>query len=290
MRARLTSVMLLVAILVSPVTTAGHDGILRSGGIAFGSCLRMEKPQPVWAPVLKYHPASFIFMGDTVYADKGRYANMKGARGIYAAWQDLSVQSEFSRFRYRSNKQSIQLFATWDDHDYGLNDAGAEFPYKLAAKDAMLNFFGIERTHTGDARQVGVYDSHTLTLFTPARRPIRVQIIMLDARSFRSELQRANDSQRRLECKAGHAVASEDPLATVLGDQQWQWLRKTLRQSADVRLLVSSIQVLPEQHCYEKWANFPHERIRLLKLIHITSTPTDEILYQFANNPAISLI
>ena len=34
-----------------------------------------------------------------------------------------------------------------------------------------------------------------------------------------------------------------------------------------MRLLASGIQVLPTQHCYEKWANFPLQRERLLDLI-----------------------
>lgn len=249
---------------------ASVPSVLKPGGMAFGSCLRTSKPQPIWHQVLQHKPAGFIFLGDTVYADTGRYADMKGARGIYAAWQDLATNHEFSRFMYRAEKQSIQLMATWDDHDYGLNDAGAEFPHKLAAKDAMLNFFGISKTHTGGAKQPGVYDSHRQTLFTPSHKPVDVQIILLDTRSFRSELRRADADNRRLECKAKHTVANEDPLATVLGEEQWNWLDKALREPADIRLLVSSIQVLPEEHCFEKWANFPHERIRLLKLIRDT--------------------
>ena len=246
------------------------SSMIGSGGIAFGSCLKTDKPQPVWNSILQQKPASFIFMGDTVYADVGHYKDMKGARGIYRAWQDLSENHEFSRFQYRVQRESIDILATWDDHDYGLNDAGAEFPYKLAAKDAWLNFFDIRRTRTGGARQPGIYDSHHQTLQTPSGQAVDVQIILLDTRSFRSPLVRAIDDNRRLGCKANHTIANEDPLATVLGEEQWQWLEKTLRQPADLRLLVSSIQVLPEEHCYEKWANFPHERIRLLKLIRDT--------------------
>ncbi|MBM96804.1 MAG: metallophosphatase [Oceanospirillaceae bacterium] len=267
---RILMILLAAISWVNPTVAEPVFPNLQPGGIAFGSCLKESRPQPIWTSVLKQKPAGFVFMGDTVYADVGRYKEMKGARGIYAAWQDLAVNPEFSRFMYRAEKQSIQLMATWDDHDYGLNDAGEDFPHKLAAKDAMMNFFGIQKTHTGGARQAGVYDSHRMTLFTPNRRPVDVQVILLDTRSFRSELVRADSDNKRPECKARHAVANEDPLATVLGEPQWQWLEKTLKEPADLRLLVSSIQALPEEHCYEKWANFPHERIRLLKLIRDT--------------------
>jgi hypothetical protein len=43
-----------------------------------------------------------------------------------------------------------------------------------------------------------------------------------------------------------------------------------LRQPADVRVIVSSIQVLPDDHRFEKWGNFPAERRRLLALIRAT--------------------
>jgi alkaline phosphatase D len=56
----------------------------------------------------------------------------------------------------------------------------------------------------------------------------------------------------------------------LLGEQQWRWLEEQLRQPAALRLLVSSIQFIPDQHCYEKWGNFPHERERLIKLLHDT--------------------
>ena len=34
-----------------------------------------------------------------------------------------------------------------------------------------------------------------------------------------------------------------------------------------MRILASSIQVVPEEHRFEKWANFPLERERLLELV-----------------------
>jgi alkaline phosphatase D len=53
----------------------------------------------------------------------------------------------------------------------------------------------------------------------------------------------------------------------MLGDRQWQWLRDQLQKPAELRILVSSIQVIPDIHPFEKWANLPHERRRLLDAI-----------------------
>lgn len=265
---------LLTALLCSqivPADTTEGERLLPGQGIAFGSCLSAGAPQPVWNSILAQKPSAFIFAGDTVYADKGRYAEMSGTQGIYAAYQDLTNNHEFMRFRYRANRQSVDVLATWDDHDYGLNDAGAEFPHKLASKDAFLYFFEWDGTETGDASQPGIYQSHVLEVTTATNTPVSVQVILLDTRSFRSPLLKATAAQQRPGCKANHAIANHDPQVTVLGDQQWQWLATTLQEPADVRLLVSSIQVLPIEHCYEKWANFPTERARLLNLIQETA-------------------
>ena len=47
-----------------------------------------------------------------------------------------------------------------------------------------------------------------------------------------------------------------------------EWLGKEL-DDTDISLfvLVSGIQILPTQHIYEKWSNFPNERQRLIDLM-----------------------
>jgi alkaline phosphatase D len=53
----------------------------------------------------------------------------------------------------------------------------------------------------------------------------------------------------------------------MLGVAQWAWLRTQLRQPAQLRLIVSSVQVLAEGHGFERWGNLPAERARLFDLI-----------------------
>ncbi|RYY63001.1 MAG: alkaline phosphatase family protein, partial [Comamonadaceae bacterium] len=61
-----------------------------------------------------------------------------------------------------------------------------------------------------------------------------------------------------------------DPAKTMLGDVQWQWLERQLREPAQVRLLLSGVQVLALGHGWECWANLPLERERLLRLVGST--------------------
>jgi alkaline phosphatase D len=93
---------------------------------------------------------------------------------------------------------------------------------------------------------------------------MRVQVILLDTRYFRSALR---DSDTRGQPGRERYAPDDDPSKTMLGEAQWGWLAAQLREPADLRLIVSSIQVLAEGQGYERWGNFPLERQRLFRLI-----------------------
>lgn len=68
----------------------------------------------------------------------------------------------------------------------------------------------------------------------------------------------------------GPYVPTDDASATMLGDVQWKWLEATLREPAELRLIVSSIQFAAQVHGGECWANLPHEQQRLLEVLKRT--------------------
>ena len=49
----------------------------------------------------------------------------------------------------------------------------------------------------------------------------------------------------------------------MLGDAQWAWLEEQLRQPAELRLLVSTVQVIAQGHGWERWGLIPAELRRL---------------------------
>ena len=199
--------------------------------IAFGSCANQTQPQPIWDAVLAERPDVFLFLGDNVYADTENMDTMR------VAYEQLGAQPGFQRLRAET-----PVLATWDDHDFGVNDGGADYPQR-----EFLRFFGIPDDDPRWSRP-GVYSAHR---FENAGRT--VQIILLDTRYFRSPLTRAPAGKR------GPYVPNTDRAATLLGDAQWQWLEERLQEPADLRVIASSIQVVPEDHGWEKWANLPHE-------------------------------
>lgn len=217
--------------------------------IAFGSCARQKQPQPIWDAILAAEPDVFLFIGDNVYADA------RTPQEIRDAYARLAAQPGWVRLRER-----CPILATWDDHDYGRNDAGAEYPLKRDSQRIFLDFFDVPRDSPRHRRE-GIYDA---VAFGPEGR--RVQVLLLDTRWFRSPL-RARPPGESRPAHLGRYVPNPSPDATILGDAQWMWLEEQMRIPADLRILCSSIQVISDEHGFESWGNFPGERARLYALI-----------------------
>ncbi len=223
--------------------------------IAFGSCASQLKPCPIWGTIADYEPELLLLLGDTVYADlEGGRLKPSTPQRIVQAYEQLAALPDFQRL-----KQHVPMLATWDDHDYGNNDAGVEWEHKDAAAAIFHDFFGTPADST-KRQQRGIYSS---TIFGPPGQ--RVQVIMLDTRYFRSELVQAE--QPAPGSRVRPYIPAEGPDTTMLGEAQWSWLEEQLRQPAEVRILGSSIQVLSDEHPFETWGTMPKERERLFALI-----------------------
>jgi alkaline phosphatase D len=242
---RSTAALAVLALLVFAPTAFAEGKAPRR--IVFGSCVHQDKPQPIWSAIGQVHPDLFIFGGDNIYGDT---KDMKVLRQKY---DKLAAQPGYQKI-----KQSCPIVATWDDHDYGKNDAGADWPFRDEAQQIFLDFFGFPK-ESPLRTQKGVYHSH---VFGPPDQA--VQVILLDTRYHRSPLQKKPGKFIR---DVGPYQASTDKTATMLGEEQWAWLAGELKKPARLRLLVSSIQVLSDDHGWEKWGNFPLERERLLQLL-----------------------
>ena len=104
--------------------------------IAFGSCAHQDKPQPIWDAVLAYRPELFVFAGDNVYGDVSSAATSE----LAAAYAKAAAIPGYAALR-----RAVWSLATWDDHDYGRNDGGADFPYKAETKARFLDFWQIPK-------------------------------------------------------------------------------------------------------------------------------------------------
>jgi alkaline phosphatase D len=222
--------------------------------ILFGSCLHQDKPQPIWQAMNQEQADLFVLLGDNVYGDT---EDMQELKAKYAKqWATSGMQTMLA------NTLTIGI---WDDHDFGENDAGAEYPQKEASRQIMLDYFNVPKESSRRTRVDGIYTSHVLT-----QADMTVQIILPDLRWNRSPLESVGRLKYMLS-KApndlGPYIPSKDESTTMLGETQWQWLEQQLQQPADVRILATSLQFLPEFSGWESWANFAHERQRFLALL-----------------------
>ncbi|MEM1412729.1 MAG: alkaline phosphatase D family protein [Pseudomonadota bacterium] len=229
-------------------TSASADTISR---LAFGSCAGEDEPQPIWEAVLREQPDVWVWAGDNIYGDT---ENMQELRDKYDL---LLAQPGYQRLR----ETGIPILGTWDDHDYGANDAGAEFPQRAASQQIFLDFFGVPKDSPRRSREGGY---HSKVYGEPGQR---VQLIVLDTRYHRSPLRiypRFSEQDQKV------YWPDPDPEATLLGEAQWAWLQRELLKPAELRLIVSSIQIISSEHRFEKWMNLPNERRRFFDLLEST--------------------
>jgi alkaline phosphatase D len=220
--------------------------------IAFGSCANQELEQPVWDAILADAPDLFVFLGDNIYGDTDDMAELD------AKYQKLAAKPNFAALR-----ASTPIQAIWDDHDYGRNDAGSEYPHKQQSRELMLRFWNEPAGSDRYTRADGVYSS---CFVGPAGQ---IQLILPDLRWNRSGLNLVSEEEyKQREAQAmGPYRPVEDASAQLLGEAQWQWLEQQLAQPAALRIIGTSIQCVAEFTGWETWANFPRERERLLELL-----------------------
>ena len=212
--------------------------------IAFGSCNKTTLDNLYWDDILAVKPDVFIWGGDVVYADT---RDMQKMERFY--------NNQKSNPDYKKVIKTIPIMGTWDNHDYGLNDGGVEFKQKKQSQQLFLDFLDVPEDDVRRKRE-GVYFSEDY----PVSGKV-IKIIILDTRYFRTALTEANQKGKRYKPNTYGE-------GTMLGTAQWKWLQDELTNgNADYNIIMSSIQYLSEEHGFETWGNFPHEKDKFEKLL-----------------------
>ena len=213
--------------------------------LGIGSCVDQDYPTPAWASLEKESINSFFFLGDNIYGDvpSGRLDN------VILSYEKLNDQMP-------SWLKNTEKLVIWDDHDYGLNDAGANYIYKAESQQIYNDAWNIDQNDPRRSRE-GIYFSELKDIAGK-----KILIVGLDTRYFRSNLIKIGNSYK----------PHKNSNTTILGPIQWQWLEKELSREHDILILASSIQVLATEHRFEKWSNMPHERDKLLALLNKLSS------------------
>mmetsp|Transcript_48853 Transcript_48853/g.110870 ORF Transcript_48853/g.110870 Transcript_48853/m.110870 type:complete len:411 (+) Transcript_48853:122-1354(+) len=272
--------------------------------IGFGSCHQQYKPTPIFDSIISSNVSAFAFLGDAVYNDYDdcqgfwnkpcgifrRYAVRvrEVKRALRLLWLGgnkekaaaANLDESYAVLGVKLSKlkfcEKVDTVATWDDHDYGENDAGSELPWKEESAALFTKFWSSVSPRMAAAMSSqqecpqsfggtrGVYTSHDF-----GKDPeTTARLILLDARTARTELTKLGTVKGEEDY-----IPTYDPNARVLSEEQWQWFEAELfRPGAALLIVGSGTQVLRDANMCEHWDNFPKEKERLLRLIESASS------------------
>lgn len=256
--------------------------------IAFGSCSKVDEPQPMWKIIDSRNPKMFIWGGDNIYSDVRKYDIPFWIKKRLPSWLGGSTNGDKlimplpgnrTNFRPRSLKDHAEMYkkqkkikdyetlkkttrivGTWDDHDCGINDADKHFYDKKRRQQLHLDFLDVPRDDLERRKnREGIYSSHVVD---------NIKVILLDVRYHRDawpwHLGAKNNSWEE---------------GDILGEEQWKWLERELLvkdDQVDLTLIVSGIQILPivmmAETKHETWYHFHNCRQKLFNTIHTLST------------------
>jgi alkaline phosphatase D len=211
--------------------------------IAIGGCMVYTPGGTALGDIALQQPDVMLWLGDNIYADTTDIAAMR------ALYDQLGANPRFAALR-----NSVEMMAIWDDHDFGGDNVNSTYPKREESKAEFLRFW---RAAADDPRweQPGVYSAKT---FGEGDR--RVQVILLDNRYNLDPW----DYEGR------------DPGAQVLGEEQWAWLKARLEEPATIRIIGSGVQVVQDYDistAWEGWGDSPLQRERLFSLIRGLGVP-----------------
>lgn len=232
--------------------------------IAFGSCHNPNRDDTIWSLISSFNPNQLLLLGDQIYGDfNARYSYIQRATPDILITEYEKIKNS-TKWNELVNHLTHSWMATYDDHDYGINNGDKTFIHRNKSLEIFSDVFYTQFNryiHLGDEKILkdGVYSSQIFSL-PIGNKVFKYKVILLDARSNKD--------------------VSGTPNGDFLGHQQWKWLEKEFlpenNLDIDMILLGSGIQVLPSHKLVEEsWHEFPLQREKLLNLIYKASLNTN---------------
>ncbi|MBT3480225.1 MAG: hypothetical protein HN457_02175 [Opitutales bacterium] len=171
--------------------------------VGFGSCVRYgeDRVQPIWKEVQVANPDLFFWLGDNIYGDTLRAEVLAEE---YRRQRDVALLQPVIR--------SIPQLATWDDHDFALNDHDRENPLKNESLRIFKQYWA--NSSYGLANVPGVFFEYEYG---------GVDFFFLDDRMYRDPYTKSDNAGK-----------------TMLGKGQLRWLKQALvRSDSPFKVIVS---------------------------------------------------
>ncbi|HRK07301.1 MAG TPA: alkaline phosphatase D family protein [Pseudobdellovibrionaceae bacterium] len=220
--------------------------------LLIGSCMydgeRPEEIEKIWAKADERNPSALFLIGDNAYADlvEGKYRAPADGAQLWRRYAETMARLPLYRW-----KRLVPVLATWDDHDFGVNDGDRNHPHKEDARQVFLSFFPQENGFTDNwISGPGVSSRWTAFGFV---------FHFLDARSFRSP--------------RGEAAGNPES-QTQLGTEQENWVIQGL-DSHRVNFLIKGDQWWGAYHRFESYeGSHPVSFKKWLKRLSDSASPT----------------
>lgn len=177
----------------------------------------------IFTSMAKRQPDLTLWMGDNIYLREGDFDDRAAMRRRYDQWRSVPELAGLMN--------TGRHLATWDDHDYGVNDSNSSNPSKETSLELFKQYWA--NPSYGMPGLPGVFTQYRIS---------DVEVFLLDARWYRDS-DKTIDEDRRM-----------------FGDGQLRWLKNALLNStATFKLVVSGSQMLNLKNRFEGWHNFPRE-------------------------------
>jgi alkaline phosphatase D len=203
---------------------------------AIASCMSDDFPdvqRDMWRAMQAQQPDVIFVLGDAAYLDPQNKPPTEES-----LWRRHVIsRSKMDVFLWKTLRPVISV---WDDHDYGMNNAGHDFPLKQASAGMFRALFG-----SGEAEgyEAGPGESKLLTLFGQ-------RFFLMDCRSWR---------------KAGEAH---------WGSEQEEWLLDRIGSGAEPAYLMNGSQYYGAYHGYDSFEKeHPRQLKRLMEALSDVEAP-----------------
>lgn len=177
----------------------------------------------MWRDVQAHRPDLLFLIGDNVYADARAGQKIPPEEITPSLIWTRYVETWLTLELFRM-KRLIPSVATWDDHDYGMNDGNRTFRYRSEVLAIFDAFYPQEAMRGSLERGPGL---------ARAFKAWGQQFLLLDNRSFRSP-------------------KGESP-QTHFGREQTEWILSKLRAFNGPSVLVSGDQWFGAYHTFESF-------------------------------------
>ena len=213
--------------------------------VAFGSCAYVNEKEldrpgamygsdyEIFSAIVSKNPDLFLWGGDNTYLREADWDSRSGIIHRYSHTRSIPEMQPLLG--------SVHNYATWDDHDYGPNDADRTYRLKDVSLETFQNFWGNQTYGAGGTK--GVFGRFTWG---------DAEFFLLDDRYHRSPNNAPNDQNK-----------------TMFGKEQLQWLKDCLASSsAPFKFIVNGNQVLNANgDYYEAMPQFTGEYADLVSYI-----------------------